>query len=131
LVGGYNPPPCLLYKKNLKNYFTVFAWIPNLPFLLLRGWERCLKVTLQTSAPENFRLCRWGDERTVKRAQTGSEDPHRRERNCIINLFFASAIPSGNDEAKAHLFSSPSSSSPVSQMEILANWNIQISLDLD
>ena len=51
---------------------------------------------------------------------------------------FASAIPYGNDEAKAHLFSSPPSSppsppssSPVCQMEILANWNSQISQDLD
>jgi hypothetical protein len=31
----------------------------------------------------DFRSCRWGDERTVKRAQTVSEDPHRRERNYI------------------------------------------------
>jgi hypothetical protein len=31
--------------------------------------------------PENFSSCRWGDERTVKRVQTVSEDPHRRERN--------------------------------------------------
>jgi hypothetical protein len=35
-------------------------------------------VTLQTHAPENFRLCRWGDERTAKRAQTVSEDLYRR-----------------------------------------------------
>jgi hypothetical protein len=28
-----------------------------------------------------FPLCRWGDERTVKRAQTVSEDPPRREQN--------------------------------------------------
>ena len=60
-----------------------------------------------------------------------------------IAILFASAIPYGNDEAKAHLFSSPpsppsppspsssSSSSPVCQMEILANWNSQISQDLD
>ena len=34
----------------------------------------------QTRAPKNFRSCRWGDERTVKRALTGSEDPHRREQ---------------------------------------------------
>jgi hypothetical protein len=32
-------------------------------------------VTLQTRAAENFRACRWGYERTVKRAQTVSEDP--------------------------------------------------------
>ena len=40
-------------------------------------------MTLQTCAPENFRLCRWGDERTVKRAQMVSEDPHRRERKFV------------------------------------------------
>ena len=37
-------------------------------------------MTLQKGPPENFHLCRWGDMRTVKRAQTVSEDPHRRER---------------------------------------------------
>ena len=36
-------------------------------------------MTLQTCAPENFRLCRWGDEQRVKHAQMVSEDPHRRE----------------------------------------------------
>ena len=41
-------------------------------------------MILQTCAPENFRSCRWGDERTVKHAQTGSEDPHRRERNWLL-----------------------------------------------
>jgi hypothetical protein len=37
-------------------------------------------VTLQTRAAENFHSCRWGDERTVKRALMLSKDPHRRER---------------------------------------------------
>ena len=46
---------------------------------LLRGWGRCLKVTLQTCAPENFRLCRWGDKRTRQACADG--DPHWRERN--------------------------------------------------
>ena len=41
-------------------------------------------MTLQTRAPENFRSCRWGDEWTVKRAQTGSEDPYRRERKFLF-----------------------------------------------
>ena len=57
--------------------------VPKLQIWLLRGWGRCLKVTLQTRAPENFRSCWWGDERTVQRAQTVSEDPHRRERNFL------------------------------------------------
>ena len=41
-------------------------------------------MTLQTCAPENFRLCRWRDERTVKPAQRVSEDPHRRERKFLL-----------------------------------------------
>jgi hypothetical protein len=40
-------------------------------------------VTLQTHAPEYFHLCRCGDERTVKRVQTVSEDPHRRELDLV------------------------------------------------
>jgi hypothetical protein len=45
-------------------------------------------VTLQTRATENFRSCRWGDERTVKRAQTVSDDPHRREQTfCSSSRF--------------------------------------------
>ena len=37
-------------------------------------------MTLQTDAAENFRSYQWGDERTVKRTQTVSKEPHRRER---------------------------------------------------
>ena len=46
-----------------------------------------MKGTLQTCAPENIRSHRWGDEGMVKRAQTVSEDPHRRERKFQILLF--------------------------------------------
>jgi hypothetical protein len=46
-------------------------------------------VTLQTCAPENFRSCQLGDERMVKRAQTVSEDPHRRERKFSFITFNA------------------------------------------
>ena len=49
----------------------------------------------------------------------------------LKKYLFASAIPYGNDEAKAHTFSSSSPSSPVCQMEILAYWNSQNSLELD
>ena len=35
-----------------------------------RCWGRCLKVTLQTCAPKNFRSRLWGAERRVLRAQT-------------------------------------------------------------
>ena len=66
--------------------FKICPRVPKLQIWLLRGWGRCLNVTLQTRAPENFRSCRWGDERTAKRAQTGSEDPHRRERKFSSNI---------------------------------------------
>ena len=49
----------------------------------------------------------------------------------LVYKVFASAIPYGNEEAKVQIFSSPPSPSPVCQMEILANWNSQISQDLD
>ena len=39
------------------------------------GLGRCFKVTLQTCAPENFRVCRWGAERRVSRAQTRERGP--------------------------------------------------------
>jgi hypothetical protein len=55
-------------------------------------------VMLQTCAPENFRSCRWGDERTVKRAQTGSEDPHRRERNFLKRFYYGSGISNETSE---------------------------------
>ena len=45
---------------------------------------------LQTCAPEKFPLMLMGDKRTVKRAQTVSEDPHRRERkfcSFFLSLF--------------------------------------------
>jgi hypothetical protein len=63
-----------------------FEKLSELKIQICRGWGRCLKVTLQTNAPENYRLCRWGDERTVKRTQTVSDDPHWRERNFCNTL---------------------------------------------
>ena len=39
------------------------------------GWGRCLKATLQTSAPKNFCSRRWGAERRVSRAQTRERGP--------------------------------------------------------
>ena len=42
---------------------------------LLREWGRCLKTTLQTWVPENFRSRRWGAERRVSRAQTRERGP--------------------------------------------------------
>jgi hypothetical protein len=38
--------------------------VPKLWIRLMRGWGRCSKVTLQTHAPVNFRLCWWEDKRT-------------------------------------------------------------------
>ena len=69
---------------------------------------------------------------SVLRATSGLAE--QRRETTIFGIFplVASAIPYGNDEAKAHTFSSPSSpSSPVCQMEILAYWNSQNSQELD
>jgi hypothetical protein len=33
-----------------------------------------------------FPLCQWGDKQTVKRVQTVSEDPHRREQKFMNNF---------------------------------------------
>ena len=57
-------PRCLFFFKN-------FKICPR----LLRGWGRCLKVTLQTRAAANFRSRRWGAERKVSHAQTRERGP--------------------------------------------------------
>ena len=43
--------------------------------LATMGLGRCFKVTLQTRAPENFRVRRCGAERSVSRAQTRERGP--------------------------------------------------------
>jgi hypothetical protein len=59
-------------------------------------------VTLQTHVLENFRSCRWGDEQTVKRAQTVSEDP-RRKRN-ISNMFISLLVLGGLSNTRRFAF---------------------------
>jgi hypothetical protein len=49
---------------------------------LLRGYGRCLKMTLQTPAPTKICSCIWGDKQTVKHAQTVNEEPHRHLQKC-------------------------------------------------
>ena len=49
--------------------------VPKPRIWLLRGWGRCLMVTLQTHAAENFRSCRWGAEWRVSRAQSRKRGP--------------------------------------------------------
>ena len=61
--------------------------------LAMMGLGRCFKVTLQKRAPENFRSRRGGAEREWRVSRHGSEDPHRRERNCII--FFPEKVEAG------------------------------------
>ena len=50
-------------------------------------------MTLQTCAPENFSLCRWGDERTVKCAQTVERGPPIGVSNTILFSIYISTIP--------------------------------------
>ena len=48
--------------------FCLWIWVLN-------GGERCLKVTLQKCAPENFHSCRWGAERRVLHVQIRERGP--------------------------------------------------------
>ena len=63
---------CFITPLDIENFKSCLR-VPKLRIWLLRGWGRCLKVTLQTCAPENFCSCLWGDEQTVKHAQTVSD----------------------------------------------------------
>jgi hypothetical protein len=51
-------------------------------------------VTLQKRELKNFRLCQWGDERTVKRTQTMIEDPHWHKRKSLEANTFVPAVKS-------------------------------------
>ena len=58
-----------------KGIFKSCPRVPKLRTWLLRAWGRCLKVTLQTCAPENFSSCRWGYERTRQACADGERGP--------------------------------------------------------
>ena len=51
------------------------------------GWGRCLKATLQTRAPKNFRWCRWRAEQRVERAQTRERGPPSAPAEITIILY--------------------------------------------
>ena len=53
-----------------------FPRVPRLRILLLRGWGRRVKVTLQTCARIISVRVDGGMSDTIKHAQTWSEDPH-------------------------------------------------------
>jgi hypothetical protein len=51
------PPPFFIFvDKGVVKGFPMFC------MSLLRGWGRCLKVTLQTHVTKDFRSRLWGDE---------------------------------------------------------------------
>jgi hypothetical protein len=81
--GDPPTPRIMRFLGGKEVYLKSCPRVPKLKIWIRRSWGRCLKVTLQTCALENFRLCRWGYERTVKREQAVKEDPHRRERNFL------------------------------------------------
>jgi hypothetical protein len=69
----WEPPLLPAYAIIGRTKGGIFKSCPNVPKLrlsFLRGWGRCLKVTLQTCAPGNFCSCRWWVERMVLRVQT-------------------------------------------------------------
>ena len=45
-----------------RNFAFFCHMVSKLWIWFLRGWGRCLKVTLQTCAQKDFCLCRWGTE---------------------------------------------------------------------
>ena len=57
--------------------------VPKLRIWLLRGWGRCLKVTLQTCVPEIFRSCWWGGRANGQACADGERGPHRREQKFL------------------------------------------------
>ncbi len=66
----------LLSNKNIRNSKKkIFRNPPYNPInpILTGKWVNLVKSTLQTHVPEN-----WGAKRSVPRARTRSEDPHRR-----------------------------------------------------
>ena len=84
----------LLIHKNIRitiNNKKSETQCSNLWVWFLRGWRRCLKVTLQTCAPSNFHSCwrGWGVSDTVKRTQMGSKDPNRREQMILLLIILA------------------------------------------
>ena len=56
-------------------FFNFFFFKSCLWIWVLIGGERCLKVTLQKCAPENFHSCRWGAEQRVLRPQIQEQGP--------------------------------------------------------
>ena len=78
--------PIFFIKRDDLDFFmngrrTNFLWKWNTTYLqVLSGWGRCLKVTLQTCALDNFHSCQWGPSGGSCVPRPKSEDPHRRER---------------------------------------------------
>ena len=60
--------PCLILLTRLIYYYVTAN-------CLLRGWGRCLKVTMQTRAPKNFHWRRWGTSGVSSVCGHGSEAP--------------------------------------------------------
>ena len=50
---------------NSGGILKICPWVPKLWIWLVRGWGRCLKVTLQTGVRTNFCSCRWAAEQLL------------------------------------------------------------------
>jgi hypothetical protein len=55
-------------------------------FLFVEKNEKCVELPEMAIKliKKQFRCCRWGAKRRVKREHTGTEDPHRRQQNFIL-----------------------------------------------
>ena len=73
-ILGFHPktnsgtPPKGGIFKSFPRFRKLWIW-------LLRGWGRCLKVTLLTCAPKQFCWCRWGEEQPHSACTDGERGP--------------------------------------------------------
>ena len=85
------PPHYAIFGQTKGGIFKSCPRIPELRVWLLRGWGRCLKVTLQTCAPEKFPLVLMGG-RAEGLASTDPEAPAEIMIIIIINGTFNHTI---------------------------------------
>jgi hypothetical protein len=71
-------------QLNIYLFFKNCHLVPKSFIWVCRGWGGCLKVTLQTCAPENFCSPQWGVEQGSRMSWPGSEDPYHCECKILM-----------------------------------------------
>ena len=74
-----------IHKVYKGGIFKSCPRVPKLQMLLLRGWGRCFKVSLQTCAAEkNSAHADGGPSGGSRVRRPGSKDPHKRLRKFTL-----------------------------------------------